>query len=128
MKVIQELIAYFDRRGKLSPEDLERLLRQGFLASEAPGNMARFCDQVGQTYYFRVEGKDSGPVWGTDIYTADSALPAAAVHAGAVGWGETKVIKVTVVEPLQHYQGSSRNGINSHEFGPYKTAYRVDPV
>jgi hypothetical protein len=53
---------------------------------------------------------------------------AAAVHAGVVGLGETKVIKVTVVEPLQHYQGSIRNGINSHEFGPFNTAYRVDPL
>jgi hypothetical protein len=33
-----------------------------------------------------------------------------------------------VVEPLQHYQGSIRNGINSHEFGPFNTAYRVDPL
>ena len=128
MKVIQELIAYFDRRGKLTPDDLEKLLRQGFLASEAPGNMTGLCDQVGQTYYFRVDGQDSGSVWGTDIYTGDSALAAAAVHAGAVGLGETKVIKVTVVEPLPHYQGSSRNGIHSHEFGPYKTAYRIDPL
>src|SRR5262249_3402321 len=128
MKVIQELIAYFDRRRKLTPDDLEKLLRQGFLASEAPGNMTRLCDQVGQTYYFRVDGQDSGSVWGTDIYTGDSALAAAAVHAGVVAVGETKVIKVTVVEPLQHYQGSSRNGIHSHEFGPYKTAYRVDPL
>src|SRR5262245_8805183 len=127
MKVIQELIAYFDRRGRLSPGDVDRLLQQGFLASEAPGNMTGLCDQAGQTYYFRVDGQGSGSVWWTDIYTGDSALAAAAVHAGVVGVGETKVIKVTVVEPLPRYQGSFRNGINSHEFGPYHTAYRVDP-
>ena len=128
MKVIQELIAYFDRRGKLTPVHIERLLKQGFLASEAPGNMVGLCDQAGQTYYFLVDGQDTGSVWGTDIYTGDSALAAAAVHAGAVGLGETKVIKVTVVEPLPHYQGSFRNGIHSHEFGPFNTAYRVDPL
>jgi hypothetical protein len=128
MKVIQELISYFDRRGKLTPEHIERLLRHGFLASEDPGNMIGLCEQSGQTYYFRVDGQDTGSVWGTDIYTGDSALAAAAVHAGAVALGETKVVKVTVVEPLQHYQGSIRNGISSYEFGPYGTAYRVDPL
>jgi hypothetical protein len=128
MKVIQELIAYFDRRGRLTPDHIERLLKQGFLASEAPANMTGLCEQAGQTYYFRVDGQDTGSVWGTDIYTGDSALAAAAVHAGVVALGETKVVKVTVVEPLQHYQGSVRNGISSHDFGPYSTAYRVDPL
>jgi hypothetical protein len=32
--------------------------------------------------------------------------------------GEMKVIKVTAVEPLQQYDRSFRNGINSHDVGP----------
>jgi hypothetical protein len=127
MKGIHELIAYFDRRGKLTSAQIRGLLKQGFLAAEAPPTLMGLCQQPGQTYYFRVYGEDAGPVWGTDTYTGDSALAAAAVHAGAVGLGETKVVKVTVVEPLPHYQGSTRNGVTSHEFGPYSTAYRVEP-
>jgi hypothetical protein len=128
MKVIQELVAYFDRRGKLTPDQIEKLLQQGFLAADAPATMVGLCDLVGQTYYFRVQGEDTGSVWGTDIYTGDSALAAAAVHAGAVGLGEAKTVKVTVAAPLPRYAGSTRHGITSHSFGSYGTAYRVDPI
>jgi LCCL domain len=128
MKVIQELIGYFERKGKLTPEDIDKLINQGLLAADAPGNMVPLCKQIGKTFYFRVHGEERGNVWGTDTYTGDSALAAASVHAGAVELGETAVVKVTVVEPLSQYRGSSRNGITSQSYGPYSTAYRVDPV
>jgi hypothetical protein len=128
MKVIQELVAYFERRQMLKPAQIDKLLKQGFLAAEGPTNMLGLCDQIGQTHYFRVRGEDGGTVWGTDIYTADSALASAALHAGAVEAGEAGVVRVTVVEPLPQYTGSIRNGITSHSFGPYGTAYRVDPL
>jgi LCCL domain len=128
MKVIQELIGYFERKGKLTPEDIEKLINKGLLAADAPGNMVALCKPIGKTYYFRVHGEERGNVWGTDIYTGDSALPAASVHAGAVELGEAAVVKVTVVEPLPQYRGSTRNGITSQSYGQYSTAYRVDPV
>jgi hypothetical protein len=128
MKVIQELIGYFERKGKLTPEQINRLVQQGLLAADAPGNLVALCKEVGKTYYFRVHGEESGNVWGTDTYTGDSAFPAAAVHAGAVDLGETAVVKVTVVQPLTQYHGSFRNGISSQNYGPYRTAYRVEPV
>jgi hypothetical protein len=128
MKVIQELVAYFERRQKLKPSQIDKLARRGFLASDGPSNLMGLCDQVGQTHYFRVFGAETGTVWGTDTYTSDSALSAAAVHAGAVALGETQVVRVTVAEPLKHYQGSTRNGITTHNFGPYGTAFRVEAL
>ena len=128
MKVVQELVAYFDRRGALSPRQLRKLLDQGFLASEAPQTMVDLCDPVGATYYFRVQGADEGSLWGTDTYTGDFSLAAAAVHAGLVKAGETAIIKVTVAAPLTAYQGSVRHGVTSHDFGRYGTAYRLSVV
>ena len=128
MKVIQELIAYFERRGRLSGSEIRKLLDQGLLAQDAPANMVNLCDPVGATYYFRVTGDASGPLWGTDVYTGDSAVSAAAVHAGLVGVGETAVVRITVVPPLTHYSGSTRNGVTSREFGPFGTAYRLASV
>jgi hypothetical protein len=128
MKVIQELIAYFDRRGKLTPGQLDKLLQRGLLAADAPVNLVALGDQIGQTFYFRVQGEEDGRVWGTEVYTGDSTLAAAAVHAGAVEPGETRVVKITIVEPLSQYQGSTRHGITSDSYGPYGTAYRVDRV
>ena len=72
MKVIQELVAYFDRAGRLDKAAIGRLLDQGFLASDAPMSMMGLCDTIGATYYFRVKGDASGTAWGTDVYTGDS--------------------------------------------------------
>jgi hypothetical protein len=128
MKVMQELVGYFDRKGKLTARQLRKLLDQGFLASDAPANMVDLCDPIGATYYFRVQGTTEGPVWGTDVYTGDSMLAPAAVHAGVVKDGESAIIKVTVVKPLNSYQGSARNGVSSNSFGRYGMAYRVERV
>jgi hypothetical protein len=128
MKVIQELVAYFERRGKLSPAQLDKMLRKGYLATDAPPTMQGLCEHIGETYYFRVRGDNDGPVWGTDVYTGDSSLAAAALHAGAVKAGVQAVVRVNVVAPLRAYSGSSRNGVTSSSFGPYGTAYRVELV
>jgi hypothetical protein len=128
MKVIQELVAYFDRRGRLRRTEIRKLLDQGLLAGDAPLNMLNLCDPPGTTYYFRVTGEATGSLWGTDIYTGDSTIATAAVHAGLVKVGETVVVKVTVEQPLPQYQGSIRNGVTSREFGRYGTAYRLAAV
>jgi hypothetical protein len=128
MKVVQELVAHFDRQGKLSRKDIRALLDQGLLAADAPERIMDLCDQPGNTFYFRVTGATEGMVWGTDTYTGDSVLAAAAVHAGAVKAGETAVIKVTVMKPLAQYQGSTRHGVTTHEFGRFGTAYKVEGI
>ena len=128
MKVIEELVAHFDRKGLLSREEVRALLEQGFLASDAPQRIQDLCDTPGATYYFRVTGDTNGMLWGTDVYTGDSALAAAAVHAGVLKPGETAVVRITVMSPLNQYQGSVRNAVRSHDYGHYGTAYRVDGV
>ncbi len=128
MKVVQELVSYFDRRGALSQRQLRALLDQGFLAADAPPNMLELCHDVGANYYFRVHGDTEGQVWGTDVYTGDSLLAVAAVHAGLVKPGDTAVVKVTVTAPLSQYQGSIRNNVKSHDFGRYGTAYKLSAI
>jgi hypothetical protein len=126
MKVIQELVAHFERQNKLAPDEIKALLDQGLLASEAPGRLQDLCDTPGTTYYFRVTGAVDGSVWGTDVYTGDSVLSVAAVHAGALKPGESAVVRVTVMAPLTRYQGSVRYGISSHDFGRFGAAYKVE--
>ena len=128
MKAVQELVSYFDRRGKLLARQIRKLLEGGFLAADAPTNMVDLADDIGATFYFRVCGNTEGPVWGTDIYAGDSALATAAVHAGLVKPGETAFIKVIVVPPLTQYQGSERNGVTSNNFGRFGKAYRLSAI
>ena len=128
MKVVQELVAYFDRRGKLSRPQIRALLERGFLAAEAPANLLDLAQPVGATYYFRVCGAGDGPLWGTDVYTGDSSLGTAAVHAGLVKPGESAVVRVESVAPPPQFAGCLRNGVTSHDFGRYGSAYRLAAV
>lgn len=75
-----------------------------------------------------MRGDLNGMVWGTDIYTGDSVLAAAAVHAGLVKPDESAVLKVSVTSPPAQFQGSMRNGVTSHDFGRFGTAYTLSAV
>ena len=128
MKVIQELVAHFDRNGRLSKDEIGKLLDQGYLAADAPHSMMGLCDQVGATYYFKVRGESSGTLWGTDVYTGDSQIAMAAVHMGLVKPDEHTIVKVTVVAPPAQFKGSTRHGVTSHDFGRFGSAYKVGAV
>jgi hypothetical protein len=62
--------------------------------------------------------RGSGAVWGTDVYTDDSDLCRAALHAGAIGT-HGGAITVTRSEGRAFYTGSSRNGVASNDYGSY---------
>ena len=128
MKAVQELVAYFDRRGKLSRRQLRRLLEQNLVASDAPTSMHGLCETVGATYYFRVTGVTEGQLWGTGIYSGDSTIGAAAVHAGLLKPGKTDVLRVTVVTPPEKFPGTVRNGVTSTEYGRYQYAWRLSKI
>jgi len=128
MKVVQELVAYFDQRGKLSRRQLRKLLEQNWVASDAPANMHGLCESVGATYYFRVTGVTEGQLWGTDIYSGDSIIGAAAVHAGLLKAGETKVLRVTVVTAPESFPATTRNGVTSTEYGKYQYAWTLSAI
>ncbi len=83
----------------------------------------------GTTFYVQVTGKVSGAdVWGTDIYTLDSDLCAAAVHAGILSDGQTGIVKVTILPGQQSYVGSTRHNITSMNYGNYGMSYSLEPV
>lgn len=67
-------------------------------------------------------GSPRGAVWGTDTYTADSAVCAAALHAGAVSrrGGE---VTVRMLAGRPRYPGSTRNGVQSIDYPEYNASY-----
>jgi hypothetical protein len=67
-------------------------------------------------------------VYGTDIYSDDTEICTAAVHAGLIQWnGKVATTSATVTIEIrpspQSYKASKRNGIQSNEFGPTEGAY-----
>ncbi len=90
-----------------------------------PGSLSGVRAEVGKTFAYRVTGRAEGFIWGTGVYTTDSMLAVAAVHAGAIKVGETGVVRVTIVAPPPIFAGSTQHGISSSPYGPYAGAYQV---
>ncbi len=91
----------------------------------APPTLTGVQANTGQTLVFRVTGTTDGPVWGSDVYTDDSSIGAAAVHAGLLRPGETGTVMVTVQDGFPAYTASSRNGINSSTYGEWTRSYTL---
>lgn len=89
-----------------------------------PGNLTGMREQIGQTFYFRVTGA-AGTVYGTDQYTTDSSLAAAAVHTGVLAVGQTGVVRVKIVPSPASFQATTRNGVTSNAWGMYVAAFEV---
>jgi hypothetical protein len=128
MKAVHELVAYFDRRGRLSRRQLRKLLDQNMVATDPPPNLFGMCGTVGATYYFKITGALEGQVWGTDVYTRDSVLGAAAVHAGLLAPGETAVLRLQVVAAQQSYPGSARNGVTTTDYGAFPECWTLSAI
>jgi hypothetical protein len=75
-----------------------------------------------------VTGMTEGQLWGTDIYSGDSTIAAAAVHAGLLKAGESDFLRVTVVTPPEKFIGSVRNGVTSTEYGRYQYAWTLSAI
>ena len=81
--------------------------------------------QAGSILVLSMTGNVSGgPVWGSGIYTSDSSLAAAAVHAGALANTEKGQIIVEVLPGESAYRGSSSNGVTSSSWGSYGLSFR----
>lgn len=104
---------------------IRSLRTRGVNIQPDPGNLTQF-QQIGESFLFRVTGNSDFPVWGSEIYTADSFLAAAAVHAGALEAGEEAVVRVSIVSMADvPVKGSLSNSVMSRDWGPYPIGYRV---
>lgn len=62
-------------------------------------------------------GGKPGDIWGTDSYTDDSSVCAAAAHAGVIGLAKGGVVTIVIGPGGSSYAGSTRNGVTSQRFG-----------
>jgi hypothetical protein len=64
-------------------------------------------------------------VWGTDLYTDDSSVCTAAVHAGAITLEEGGAIVIEIRPGEDEYEGSERNGIESLPYDAWGGSFVV---
>ena len=91
------------------------------------GNAVTYRGQNGQRYLATCpSGGASGPVWGTGLYTDDSSICRAAVHAGRFNF-DGGVVTIEIYPGASLYMGSVANGITSNDYGPWGGSYWVIP-
>lgn len=98
----------------------------GFDMLPSGTNPRLFSLPMGESTELEVTGSLSGPVWGSIVYTSDSNLSAAAVHAGLLAEGETGRVKVTMLPGRQDYEGSNRHGVTSLKYGRWHQSYWLE--
>ena len=119
---LDEAVAIRDRIRQMKSD-----LRAGAVdAKPDPGMMTGFRGQLGKVFHFRVTGNAAGFVFGTDVYTDDSTLATAAVHAGILRDGQQGIVKVTIHPGQPVYAGTSRNGVTSYAWQDFPGSFRVE--
>lgn len=68
-----------------------------------------------------------GSVWGVDVYTGDSAICTAAVHAGLHSFATGGLVTLEERKGLDAYGGSTANGVMSWSYGTYSRSYAFVP-
>ena len=116
------------RAAKEKAAHYQQKLEEYLSVQPDPGSLSAYRGKVGKTYRFRVVGNVMGSVWGTDVYTDDSSLATAALHAGVLQPGEQAVVRVTILPGQQRYRGSVRNGVMSSNWGPFAGSIRIEPL
>jgi len=91
-----------------------------------PGLLRAKPEQIGRVFLYEVTGNPAGSVWGTEVYTSDSHLAAAAVHAGILDPGQTGIVKVRILRGQKTYQASTAHGVTSQVWGAWNVSFTVE--
>jgi hypothetical protein len=62
-------------------------------------------------------------VWGTDLYTSDSSVCTAAVHAEKISFADGGTVVIRMRPGEQAYSGSERNGVTSGGWESYESSF-----
>ena len=77
-----------------------------------------------QQFTFRCPAAGSADgIWGTDIYTYDSSICTAAVHAGLISFANGGIVTIRLVPGQASYTGSTRNGVTSQSYGAWSGSF-----
>ncbi|MEA2166269.1 MAG: hypothetical protein QOK37_4396 [Thermoanaerobaculia bacterium] len=68
-------------------------------------------------------GGSPASVWGTDIYTDDSSVCTAAVHAGIINAGDGGSVVIEIRSGRQSYEGSYRHGVRSQRYDNWQGSF-----
>lgn len=107
-----------------------RPVQTGSVVTAAPGgngwtaNAISYRGNNGRHYSYTCppNGRE-GLVWGTDVYTDDSSVCTAAVHAGLISVANGGRVVIEIRPGQSSYLGSDRNGIRTSAMGSFRGSF-----
>jgi hypothetical protein len=91
-------------------------------------NLQMLRGRLDTPFVIQVVGATQGALWGSDVYTDDSPIGVAAVHAGLLKDKEVGLVRVIPMPGRDRYTGSANNGVRSASYGPFAGSYRLEGV
>ena len=84
-------------------------------------------EPVGSRHEFDCPGGgEADDIWGTDIYTDDSSVCTAAVHAGFITFEDGGTVTIVLEGPQESYEASERNGVTSIEYPFWEGSFSIE--
>jgi hypothetical protein len=81
---------------------------------------------VNQTFVYNCSPNGTfDTVWGTDVYTDDSSICTAAVHAGKITKAAGGVVTIEIKPGQATYDGTARNGVTTLDYGSWGGSFIV---
>ncbi|CAM4985788.1 unnamed protein product, partial [Rotaria socialis] len=94
-----------------------------FFQLASPSTLDPYQALVGRSFPVLLSGGYIGFVGGSDIYSTNSDLPSASVHAGVRAKGQTAIVIVTILAGQSSYLSTTLNGVESSSFGSWAASF-----
>lgn len=89
-------------------------------------NAVSYRGRVGTVVTLRCPpGGAAATVWGTDLYSDDSSICTAALHAGRVTLLGGGTVQITIAPGAARYQGTLRNGVTTRDFASFPGSFTL---
>src|SRR5688500_3362478 len=91
-------------------------------------NAAEHRSEVGEEFTYDCPPADESrtdTIWGTHVYTDDSSVCTAAVHAGAITVEDGGEVTIEMLPGEDSYEASEQNGTESSSYGPWGGSFAV---
>lgn len=91
-------------------------------------NASSHSSELGKVFTWTcpANGAAGGTIYGTDLYTTDSPVCTAAVHAGKLTFEKGGSVTFKIVGGAASYAGTTRHGIASASWGSYGSSFSFD--
>lgn len=100
-------------------------VRGGIKMASWSTSVVGYRGQIGRVLRFSCPpgGHIGKSVYGTGVYTIDSGVCVAAVHAGRISLAGGGMVKIKIIPGQSSYMGTMRHGVRTSSWGSYHTSF-----